>query len=78
MPRRHYALLLCMFQFTYLAIATTPATSQTKIPVEGTTRWLIQYADSTISLNDICPIAKKNLGTRKAPLYVNQRPVGFC
>ena len=55
-----------------------PTDAQTKIPVDGTDRWKIRYADSTVSLNDICPIAKKRLGARKAPVYVNHEPVGFC
>ncbi|HMB69790.1 MAG TPA: hypothetical protein VKU85_10780 [bacterium] len=60
------------------ATGLAPARAQVKIPIEGSERWLVQYADSTVSINDICPVRQKRLGTRKAPLYVNHRPVGFC
>lgn len=75
MPRLLLGVLLALFIVTAV---TAPADAQIKIPVEGTDRWRVQYADSTISLNDICPIAIKKLGTGKMPLYVNGRPVGFC
>ncbi|GJM44304.1 MAG: hypothetical protein DHS20C21_11460 [Gemmatimonadota bacterium] len=76
----HRSLSVLLWSVTFLAAAgvVAPTIAQTKIPVEGSDRWLVQYADSTVSINDICPVAKKKLGTRKAPLYVNQRPVGFC
>jgi hypothetical protein len=55
-----------------------PSPAQVKIPVEGTDRHRIQYADSTISANDLCPVLQKGLGARKAPFYVNGQPIGFC
>jgi hypothetical protein len=58
--------------------AAGPARTQTKIPVPGTDRYRVQYADSTVSINDLCPVLKKRLGARKMPIYVNGRPVGFC
>lgn len=75
MPRLILGVVLTLIIVSTMAVS---ADAQVKIPVEGTNRWRVQYADSTISLNDICPIAIKTLGTGKMPLYVNGRPVGFC
>lgn len=60
------------------AAAAGPSSAQVKVPVEGTERHRVQYADSTVSVNDLCPVLQKNLGVRKAPFYVNGEPIGFC
>jgi hypothetical protein len=56
-----------------------PATrAQEKVPVEGTDRYRVRYPDSTVSINDLCPVAKRPLGVHQTPCYVNGEPVGFC
>ena len=58
--------------------AAAGAHAQVKVPIAGSDRWRIRYADSTLSINDFCPVAKKPLGEKQTPFYVNGRPVGFC
>lgn len=38
----------------------------------------LKYADSLVSLNDRCAVAKNKLNPRVRPVYVNGKPVGFC
>lgn len=54
------------------------ASAQEKIPVAGTDRWRIRYADGTVTINDICPVANRRIGEHQTPIYVNGKPVGFC
>jgi hypothetical protein len=62
-----------------LAGALPPETSaQEKIPVPGSDRWRVRYADGTVTINDFCPVAQRRIGERQTPIYVNGRPVGFC
>lgn len=60
------------------ALAMEPMPPGEKVPVEGTDRWRVRYADGQLSLNDLCPVAKRGLATRMRPVWVNGRPVGFC
>jgi hypothetical protein len=61
------------------AFAASPmARAQERVPVAGTDRYRVRYADSTVSINDLCPVAKRPLGEKQTPFYVNGRPVGFC
>jgi hypothetical protein len=61
-----------------LAAAAGGARAQVKVPIAGTDRYRVRYADSTLSINDMCPVAKRPLGEKQKPFYVNGRPVGFC
>ena len=54
------------------------ARAQVKVPIAGTDRYRVRFADSTLSINDMCPVAKRPLGEKQTPFYVNGRPVGFC
>ena len=36
------------------------------------------FPDSSLSLNDRCPVRKAKLNGRMPPIYVNGHPVGFC
>ena len=38
----------------------------------------LKYADSLVSVNDRCIVAKRKLNTNIRPIYVNHRPIGFC
>ena len=76
MPRRLW--LSGLAAVAVLLAAVPDGRSQTKVPVPGTERHRVQYADSTVSINDLCPVLDKNLGARKIPYYVNGQPVGFC
>ena len=38
-----------------VAAAVSAGHSQTRIPASGTDRHRVQYADSTVSINDMCP-----------------------
>lgn len=59
-------------------IAAGGARAQVKVPIAGTDRFRVRYADSTLSINDMCPVAKRPLGEKQTPFYVNGQPVGFC
>jgi len=38
----------------------------------------IRYADSLLSANDRCIVAKQKLNVKVRPVYVNGMPIGFC
>ena len=38
----------------------------------------IRFVDSTVSLNDRCPVTRSKLNRKMDPLYVNGQPIGFC
>ena len=59
-----------------LVVSTVHA--QEKVPVPGTDRYRIRYADGSTTLNDWCPVGNRALGRTQTPVYVNGTPVGFC
>ena len=59
-----------------LLSATAPA--QTYVPQPDLEHPKVQYADSTVSMNDRCPVRHGKLNTGYKPVYVNGRPIGFC
>lgn len=75
-PFRHAALAFAAL--LAITVAGTAAVAQEKVPVPGSDRFRIRYADGTLSINDWCPVAKRALGRSQTPIYVNGRPVGFC
>ena len=74
-PRRRPAAFLAILA---LALAADAASAQEKIPVPGSDRYRVRYADGTVSVNDLCPVLQRGIGTRKLPVWVNGQPVGFC
>lgn len=38
----------------------------------------LKYADSLVSLNDRCIVAKQKLDPKIRPVYVSGQPIGFC
>jgi YHS domain-containing protein len=38
----------------------------------------IMYADSSISINTVCPVRRARVDPNRDPVYVNGRPVAFC
>ena len=38
----------------------------------------LKYADSLVSVNDRCIVAKRKLSSSVRPVYVNRKPIGFC
>lgn len=38
----------------------------------------VVYADSSVSVNDRCIVRMIKLSRSMRPVYVNQRPIGFC
>lgn len=38
----------------------------------------LRFSDSTVSLNDRCPVRKVPLNRRLPAMLVNGRPIGFC
>lgn len=38
----------------------------------------IMYADSSISINTVCPVRKVRVDPNRSPVYVNGRAVAFC
>ncbi|MEZ5063898.1 MAG: hypothetical protein R3B81_04145 [bacterium] len=75
---REYRLFVVFGCMALGLLTAGPAPSQTKIPTPGTERWRVQYPDSTVSLNDLCPVLERNLGASQIPMYVNGLPIGFC
>jgi hypothetical protein len=60
------------------AFWSAPAPAQTYVPQPDLAHPKIQYADSTVSMNDHCPVRHGKLNTGYKPVYVNGRPIGFC
>jgi YHS domain-containing protein len=61
-----------------LTLGAPEGAAQRLVPgrIEGFPR--IEYADSTLSLNDRCIVQKNRLNTSIRPVYVNGRPIAFC
>ena len=38
----------------------------------------LKYADSLVTLNDRCIVAKQKLNPKIRPVYVSGQPIGFC
>lgn len=38
----------------------------------------VEYADSSISINTICPVRKSHVDPNRNPVYVNGKPIAFC
>ncbi len=38
----------------------------------------VLYADTLVSANDRCIVAREKLNRRVRPVYVNGAPIGFC
>jgi hypothetical protein len=62
----------------WLGALAADVSAQEKVPVPGTDRWRVKYADGSVTINDLCPVAKRRIGERQTPVYVNGKPVGFC
>lgn len=77
-PARPIRRLAATLALVGTVAAAAGAHAQVKVPIAGSDRWRIRYADSTLSINDFCPVAKRPLGEKQTPFYVNGRPVGFC
>jgi hypothetical protein len=60
------------------AFLSAPAPAQTYVPQPDLEHPKIQYSDSTVSMNDRCPVRHGKLNTGYKPVYVNGRPIGFC
>jgi len=60
------------------ALWGAPARAQTYVPQPDLEHPKIQYADSTVSMNDHCPVRHGKLNMAYKPVYVNGRPIGFC
>jgi len=60
------------------ALFSALATAQTYVPQPDLDHPKVQYADSTVSMNDRCPVRHGKLNTGYKPVYVNGRPIGFC
>jgi YHS domain-containing protein len=60
------------------ALLSAPARAQTYVPQPDLGFPKVQYTDSTVSMNDRCPVRHAKLNTGYKPVYVNGRPIGFC
>ena len=54
------------------------ASAQRYVAQPDTAHPRLKFADSLVSLNDRCAVAKNKLNRRVRPVYVNGKPVGFC
>ena len=60
------------------AFMSASAPAQVYVPQPDLEHPKIQYSDSTVSMNDRCPVRHGKLNTGYKPVYVNGRPIGFC
>ena len=60
------------------ALLSAKAPAQTYVPQPDLEHPKIQFADSTVSMNDRCPVRHGKRNTGYKPVYVNGRPIGFC
>ena len=60
------------------ALLGSPGSAQVYVPTADLAHPKIRYADSTLSLNDRCPVRTGKLSTTYKPVYVNGQPIGFC
>ena len=49
-----------------------------KVPVPGTERYRLRFADGTLTANDTCPVAKRPLNPKMPAVWINGQPIGFC
>ena len=54
------------------------ASGQRPVPGSDPKYQRLKFADSLVSLNDRCAVARNKLNPQVRPVYVNGRPVGFC
>jgi len=60
-----------------LSLAGT-ASAQRPVPTDDPGHPHYIYPDSTVTVNDQCPVRGGSLNPLYRPVYVNGRPVGFC
>jgi hypothetical protein len=61
-----------------LILAWNESHGQRLVPTSDPKYPKIKYADSLMSLNDRCAVARNKLNVKVRPVYVNGKPVGFC
>ena len=61
-----------------LAVLAASAHAQRFVPQSDPEHPRIKYADSLVSMNERCAVARNPLNLKIHPVYVNGRPVGFC
>ena len=67
-----------LFALVALVSCASVASAQMFVTQADAEKPRVQYADSLVSLNDQCAVAKKKLSTSVSPVYVNGKPVAFC
>lgn len=66
--------LVLLAMLAWVAVAS----AQRYVAQPDTLHPRLKFADSLISLNDRCAVAKNKLNPRVRPVYVNGKAVGFC
>jgi hypothetical protein len=62
-----------------LAGARAPAVeAQRYVPTADPAHPRLKFADSLVSANDRCIVARNKLNPKVRPVYVNGVPMGFC
>ncbi len=56
----------------------SPVSAQYPVPGDDPTHPRLMFPDSSITLNDQCPVRHGALSPNYRPTYVNSRPIGFC
>lgn len=74
----HYSASMRTALFVLLAAARIAAAEPHMVPIPGSEHHRLRFDDGSLSINDRCPVAKRNLNPRMRPIWVNGRPVGFC
>lgn len=64
--------------FVAASLCATVVLAQRYVPTEDPEFPRVQYADSTLSVNDRCIVRLRKLSPKIQAIYVNGRPIGFC
>ena len=63
---------------TALVLAAAPLGAQRYVDSSDPQFPRVQYADSSVSVNDRCIVRLRTLTPKVPAIYVNGRPIGFC
>jgi hypothetical protein len=58
--------------------SSEPGRAQQLVPGSDPEFPRLKCADSLVSLNDRCIVAKRKLNPKIRPVYVSGQPIGFC
>lgn len=69
---------LAVAAITFTLALPSLAVQGTKLPIEGTEFYKLNFGEGLTTENDKCPVRKIRLGERMPPVLVNGKAIGFC